>query len=560
MMTRGSDQNRAEEFPTNRENDHNVGNIPAENDFRKLENSDDERDAPKKSWMSRYMDDLTNPEPDFDYAPVVLPWRIGLFLLTSTIVQNLSYVIPTYLTTNMYLTWTPKQQTQYASLVWYVLYLGPVFGLIVDLVRVFRERFRPVIIIACVINAVIGFVAFATKQVPHQYGSCLMLSWLVQVVIMFVYMPMNAVVINYGNRVVESPGETSARIGGLMAQAMVWRTVGTLIYTIFRQFAYGKPADPYVNNRWFCLIAAIFSLVLIFQVLFLTKRAYYTDFRKVSLKNAEQVRFYRNTLDLGKDAISKQVEARGMKFMFILCFTFVYFMLPDPLYNTYYTFNFMFSGDFSLHLTQANNIVSAIGAVLGALAYALWMYFAQRSESARGRMWRANPFVIVLAGCCAWAFGIFFHFFGEMGSSNDKFNWHVFIVFQSIIVNTMLRFAFMPSLSLAAMQAPRFFETTAFQLYSVCTSGGGVVSSAVTSDFMVNLGVTVSKGYWKALLLFLFFRFLPMLIAGSLPMFREDETIPHVKEENEPLNEMDSDREARDTQLIEDHSYTRREQ
>lgn len=542
-MMANDNESKKDEYPTE---SRDQGNYADAHDANQHDDSDGDADAPKKSWIGRYMDDLTNPEPDVNYAPVVLPWRIGLFLLTSTITQNLSYVISTYLTANM-MTWTAKQKSQFSSLVYYVLYLGPVFGLVVDLVRIFRERFRPVIIIACTINAVIGFVAFATKQVPHQYGSCLMLAWLMQVVVMFIYMPMNAVVINYGNRVVESPGETSARIGGLMAQAMVWRTTGSLIYTIFREFAYGKSSHPYVNNRWFCLIAAIFSLVLIFQVLFLTKRAYYTDFRKVSLKNSEQVRFYRKALDMSKKAVSNRTEAVGMKFMFILCFTFVYFMLPEPLYNTRWQLETMVYS-FSTGLTHANNILSSIGAVLGSLAYALWMFFAQHSESTHGRMYRANPFIIVLAGCCAWAFGIFFHFFGEMGSSHPSFNWKVFIPFESIVVSATMRFAFMPTLSLAAMQAPRFFETTAFQLFSVCTSGGGLVSTAVTSSFMSSLGVTVNKGYWKALLLFLFFRFLPMLVAGSLPKFREDETIPYVKEENEPLNEMDSDREGPNTE------------
>lgn len=524
------------------------------------ENPSNDNDAPAKSWMGHYVDDLTKPEPDFDYAPVVLPWQIGFFLLTSTITQNLSYVMATYLSANMYTQWTVKQQNQFYSLVYNMLYLGPVFGLVVDFVRIYRERFRPVIVIACVINAVIGFVCFATKQVPSQYGSCLILAWLMEVVVMFIYMPMNAVVINYGNRVVESPGETSSRIGGLMAQAMVWRTFGTLIYTIFREFAYGSTrTEVYVNNRWFCLIAAIFSCLLILQVIFLTKRSYYTDFRKVSVKQSEQVRFYRSAINMSHEAHVDRSEAPGGKFMFIICFTFIYFMLPDPLYNTKFSFEYQFTRLFSVNLTHANNILGSIGAVLGALAYALWMYFAQRSESSQGRMYRANPFVIVLAGCGAWAFGIFFHFWGEMGSRNTHFNYKVFIPFESVVVNGLLRFAFMPTLSLAAMQAPRFFETTAFQIFSVCTSGGGLVSSYVTTGFMSSLGVTTSQGYWKALLLFIVFRFLPMLVAGSLPRYREDETIPVAKGPHEPMNEMKSEPEARDTQPIEDDEKLRRE-
>ncbi|KAG5471547.1 hypothetical protein LSCM4_03094 [Leishmania orientalis] len=490
----------------------------------------------QKSWMGSYWDDIMNEEMDMSHAPILLPWRIGLFLLTSTITQNMNYVLGSFAATD-YASWTAAQQKQFSSLCYNMLYLGPVFGLIVDLIRVRRERFRPVIIIACVINAAVSFVCFATKNIENQYASMLVLAWIMQLATMFIYMPMNAVVINYGNRLLESSDETSARIGGLMAQAMVWRTAGSLIQTFFYQLAYGNSAKPYVNDRWMCLVAGICCCVLIPQVLFLTKRYYYTDHRRVSIRNSEPVVFYRNTLDVGRKAISSQKEAVGGKFMFTVCFTFIYFMLPDALYNTKFSFEYEFTEAFSLGLRQANAVLGSLGALLGALAYAMWMYFAQRSEASHGRMFRANPFIICLAGSSAWALGTFFHFWGVMGSSNSKFNYRVFIPIESVVVNACLRFAFMPTLSLAAMQAPRFYETAAFQLYTVSTSGGGAVSTAVTTAFMSSLGVTTTEGYWKALPLFMLFQYVPMVIAPTLPKFREDETLPVAGESNELLDE-----------------------
>ncbi|KAI5687801.1 hypothetical protein MNV84_06127 [Leishmania braziliensis] len=523
--------------PRKPQREEGSGNVNAE-DVQKLPwtASSDGGGAVHKSWMMSYWDDLMNEEMDMRHAPILLPWRIGLFLLTSTITQNMNYVLDSFATMG-YLSWTEAQQRQFYSLCYNMLYLGPVFGLIVDMIRVKRERFRPVIIIACVINAIVCFVCFATKNIQNQYSSVLVLVWIMQVATMFIYMPMNAVVINYGNRLVESPGETSARIGGLMAQAMVWRTAGSLIQTIFYQFAYGNPAQPHVNNRWMCLIAGICCCVLILQVLFLTKRYYYTDYRRVDIRNSEPVAFYRNTLNVTKMAISPHKEAFGGKFMFTLCFTFIYFMLPDALNNTRFSFEYQFTKTFSLGVSQANSILGSLGALLGALAYALWMYFAQRSESSHGRLFRANPLLICLAGCSAWAFGTFFHFWGVLGSTNNKFNYKVFIPIESVFVNACLRFAFMPTLSLAAMHTPRFYETAAFQLYSVSTSGGGVVSSAVTAAFMSSLGVTTATGYWKALLLFMVFKFVPAIIAPTLPKFREDETLPVAGERNQSPDE-----------------------
>ncbi|KAG5471233.1 hypothetical protein LSCM1_01306 [Leishmania martiniquensis] len=492
--------------------------------------------AAQKSWMASYWDEIMNEEMDTDHAPVHLPWRIGLFLLTSTITQNMNYTLSSFATAN-YASWTAAQQKQFSSLCYNMIYLGPVFGLLVDLIRVRRERFRPVIIIACVINAILSFVCFATTNIQSSYRSMLVLSWAMQVATMFIYMPMNAVVINYGNRLLESPDETSARIGGLMAQAMVWRTAGSLLQTIFYEFARGNPAKPYVNDRWMCLVAGICCCVLIPQVLFFTKRYYYTDYRRVTIRHSEPVVFYRNTLDVGRKALSLHKEAIGGKFMFTLCFTFIYFMLPDALYNTKFSFEYPYTGTFPLGLRQANAALGSLGAVLGALAYAMWMYFAQRSEASHGRMFRTNPFIICLAGCSAWALGTFFHFWGVLGSSNSKFNYSVFIPIESVFANACLRFAFMPTLSLAAMQAPRFYEAAAFQLYSVSTSGGGAVSSAVTAAFMSSLGVTTMDGYWKALPLFMLFQFVPMIIAPTLPKFREDETLPVAGERPESLDE-----------------------
>ncbi|KPA84467.1 hypothetical protein ABB37_02425 [Leptomonas pyrrhocoris] len=559
MMTEGHGNDERDYSPQVPDDANPLDNNPDNHGAYDRGGSDEERDGPKKTWIGSYMDDFTKEEPSYGYAPTVLPWRIGLFLLTSTIMQNLSYDIPVYIGANSF-TWSVARQKQYSSLCYNMIYLGPVFGLMIDLFRVFRERFRPVIIIACIINAVVGFVCFAAKQVPEQYGSALMLSWMVEVVTMFVYLPMNAVVINYGNRMVESPGETSARIGGLMAQAMVWRTTGTLILGIFTTFINEPMGVQHMPHRYYCLMAAIFCLLLVFQIIFLTKRAYYTDFRKVSLKNAEQVRFLKTVHNVGKDALSSRVESPGLKLMFVLCFSLIYFLIPEPLYNTSWMMEGPYTSDFSVGLNQANSVLSNIGSVLGALAYAVWMFLAQYFSAAEGTLFRVNPFIIVLAGTCAWAFGIFFHFIGEMGSSNPHFGWKVFIPFEKLVTATALRFAFMPTMSLAAMQAPRFFETTAFQLFSCCTTGGGAISSLLSSSIMSSLNATGSRGYWKVLLIFLLMRFVPMVAAGSLPKFREDETIPCERGDNEPLNEMKSDRETPNSRPVNEEQQRHREE
>lgn len=454
---------------------------------------------------------------------VILPWRIGLFLFTSTILQNFSYQ-ETYIV-NMS-GWTPKQSSAFSSLVYNMIYLGPIFGLAVDLIRVFRERYRPVVIGALLINAILSFCMYFSPSIyrDSEYGACIVVMWLMEITVMFVYIPLNAVVIWHGNSATESPEETSARIGGLMAQAMVWRTAGTLVETIVQQYAV-------IKYRSYALIAAIGSLLLIAQMLVLMKRSYFVDRREASLTQSTPYRFYKSLVEVSKNSVSHSRHASGTTFMFVLSFIFIYFALPEPLYNTVWQFNGMFYGKYN---AKTAAVLSQVGALLGAATYAVWMFFEYSKERAGRVSFRMSPMFIMFVGCAAWAFGIFFHLIGQMATGNASTSWKAFIPIQSLVVGYTLRLAFMPTLSLAAMHAPRNYETAAFELYSVCTTGGGVVSGALTTYFMGSYGldVTVSSGYWKFLLLALFIQFVPMIIAFALPKYRDAET----QDEQEKIN------------------------
>ncbi|EPY33433.1 hypothetical protein AGDE_08286 [Angomonas deanei] len=443
------------------------------------------------------------------------------------------------------------------------------------------------------------------------YHAVLMVSFIMEVLVMFIYIPMNGVVIRYANNLFynyfryhfqqfypeeEAKAaldgkykvpkaeynlsiESASRVGGLMAQAMVWRTSGSFLYSIFKNFTYNnqdsfKGIKPHIPLRYYMLICAIGSCVLLVQVLFLTKPKYFLDYRRSNLKDSTVARMYNNILYIKRGAVSQTARVVGSNFMFVLCFIFIYFALPDALYTTYYSFNgAMGIYGFSKRWTQSNSIVSSLGALVGCALYAAWMYAAHLVEhrktvkriqlyllrkreaevdtpavpahpevgepTAAERLasreqdilndpdylyepWRANPFVIVLAGCIAWTLGIGFHFIGQMGSNNDKFNYRVFFIFQSFIAQMCLQFAFMPTLSLAALHAPFEYETAAFELYSVCTMGGGNVSSTLSFSLLSSLNATVTQGYWKFLLLTMFFRMFPMFIAPSLPKNREE--------------------------------------
>lgn len=487
------------------------------------------------AWLFMEAEELVAPA-------VVIPWRIALLLFTSTLVQNFSYCVTAFLEREK---WSDAEQTQFSQLVFNMIYLGPVFGLLVDVTRVFRERYRPVILLACVVNAVLCFACFGIPTMGTKYKRSLMVGWLMQISVMMIYVPINAVVISYGNSMLQSADESSARIGGLMAQTMVVRTFGSFVYQLVDVFV--RPKIPKQPDRWMLLIAAIGSCVLIVQVLLpLTmKRSYFVDRREASFKHSAPVRFYRTVIRARRNAVSSRREATSTTLMFILCFIFVYFMLPDTLYNTLYSFNYHAAGVLSTGLQQALSVLSAFGSLIGALAYALWMFFAHEHERKYRRLAKTNPFQIVTAGCCAWAFGSLFHLIGV--AAHESISYNVFIIFQGVVVQACLRFAFMPPLSLVAMHAPRGYETTAFELFTVDTSGGGQVSYPITTSLMTSMGVTDYFGttnwdkYWEVALICVFFRFLPVLIAFSLPKHRDQNDVEQLQQQQKETERDPSD-------------------
>lgn len=452
----------------------------------------------------------------------ILPWRIGLFLLTSTFLQNLAYAVVPY---GNYgydgaPAWTAQQNSSYISLVFHMAYLGPIFGLIVDLTRVFRERYRPVIIISLVVQAILLFlVTFMEKiRVDYQFGSTLVVMWLLEVVVMFMYIPMNGVVIWHGNSACESAYETSARIGGLMAQAMVWRTTGTFLYTLSYTF------KPSVTKRTKALTGAILSLVLILQVIFLMKRSYFVDSREASLSQSTPVLFYKSLVNVSKRATSRDHRATATSFMFILCFSFIYTALPDILNNSY-----LFDGTFTHFLTvrqsQVRTVMGSLGTVIGAVVYALWMHWAYNMEKAgKESFFRVSPTIIVFAGCTALALGMFVQLIGSMAQTSTNADWwRAFLIMKSFLQGAFNRFSFMPSLSLAAMHAPRNYETAAFELWSVATQGGGYVSTPITTMMYNSLNIVDYKTYWRFDVLCCLVRYVCMIIAVTLPKYRDEE-------------------------------------
>lgn len=460
-----------------------------------------------------------------------LPWRIGLMLLTSTVVQNFTTVT---LAANY--SWPKEQSNAFQNLVWKMIWWGPIFGLLTDLVRVKRERYRPVLAFALLLNSILSFcVYFAKSLYPnYDFGPTIVVMWLLEISTMLMYIPLNGVVISNGNSMSESQFETAARIGGLMAQAMIYRNAGTAISKLFT--AYGSKK---ITTHHFAIISACLSLALIAQLFLLMKRSYFVDQRESSLQGSTVWRFYQTLVNVSKSSTSSSHHVAGTTFMLATCFTFIYYMIPDAAQSTMYTWNYNYYASYKANTSNTISFLGSVGATLGALVYAAWMFYEFGIHESKGG--RVTSAIIGFAGCTAFALANLVHFIGVLCSKNSSMDMTVYQPIQSLLVQFFAFFGLLPCLSLAAMHAPRHLETAAFELFSIAMSAGSTICSAASADMMGSFNLDVKAntdyGYWKFVLICIFLKFVPMIIAIAIPNCREvdhDEVVDNEEKMNFP--------------------------
>eukprot|EP00796_Vickermania_ingenoplastis_P007795 gene7795-5446_t len=499
----------------------------------------DEENGVKKPMMNDV--DTRNGNDNAERSYVYVPWRIGLMLFTTTVCQNFAYTMPMVIG---WYYWPKEEYDKYNSAVNHMpIYLGPLFGLIIDMVRVFRERYRPCMLVALLGLSILGFVTYFDKAIyeDHKFGPGITVGLLMNIFAMFMYIPLTGCVIWHGNSAIETPRETATRIGGLMAQTMVWRTSGTVFVDLITFYA------PKFTSRIQSLVVGPLALVLIVQLFVLMKRSYFVDRREASLLKSTPVMLYKTAVEANLSP-SGDGNHRSTAFMFTVCFSFIYFLLPNGFSGNAasWTTNLMPYGVWSTNLSQTVWVLSAVGNLVGAILYAVWMQVEYNLEKKNGRSFRTTPLFLAFSGCFAYVIGHFFILIGNFGEQPEDYNNKVFLLFYYFLTGICTRFAFMPTMSLCAMHAPRYLETAAFELWSITTSGGAAISALLTNDLMTSLGSTsypeINK-LWKTILMCMFFRMLPMIIAIALPQHRESdsndvqEQISVDEEQQEPHEE-----------------------
>eukprot|EP00796_Vickermania_ingenoplastis_P002014 gene2014-1205_t len=513
----------------------------------KMDNRAHDEDNAAKKPMMNDVDPKRNIVDNCEKTYVYVPWRIGLMLFTTTVCQNLAYTMPMVIG---WYYWPKEEYDKYSSAVNHMpIYLGPLFGLIIDMVRVFRERYRPCMLVALLGLSILGFVTYFDKAIyeDHKFGPGITVGLLMNIFAMFMYIPLTGCVIWHGNSAIETPRETATRIGGLMAQTMVWRTSGTVFVDLITFYA------PKFTSRIQSLVVGPLALVLIAQLFFLMKRSYFVDRREASLLKSTPVMLYKTAVKANLNPSSDDNHHSITAFMFTVCFSFIYFLLPNGFSGNAasWTSNLMPSPSWSTNLSQTVWVLSAVGQLFGAILYAVWMQIEYTLEKKNGRSFRTTPLFLAFSGCLAYVIGHCFILIGNFGEQPEDYNNKVFLLFYYFLTGICTRFAFMPTMSLCAMHAPRYLETAAFELWSISTSGGAAISALVTNDLMTSLGSTTYPSInklWKTILMCMFFRMLPMIIAIALPQHRENNENKDIQEHisvDEEQQESEEEQEQR---------------
>lgn len=406
-------------------------------------------------------------ECPYVYRAPNLPIRIIILLVVSTMAQSFSSsIISIFMNTDLHL--SASDQLKYYMYLGFTSWPEPAIGFIADAFVVFGERRRPLFLIGCVVNIVIYLVycfkPSATSNVSVFFG----VSMIAQIFLMTIYISLNGLLVDVGRKDAETHEESTARIGSIMSKAMIWRSFGTLVSAILQTYIL-----VYINVRTTLGITAVFFFLLIPLVL-LTPRRYF-----LKKKNVPNIfmRFIEATKQIKETFNFRDYRSDGFCFLLVLIFVFLYTMMPDSG-NIYYTY--LYSYGYEAWFYSLISCVGDAGSICGAYLFSFWMDRKAKKEAAGGH--RASMFFIFFLGSVAWALGYVTNIMLTTGFI--EYTLHIrpdiFIPIDYFFTSLFVRFAFMPTVAVAAEHAPKSFEATVFEVFSVASLGGGTVSNIIT--------------------------------------------------------------------------------
>lgn len=467
-----------------------------------------------------------------DDSSVSIPIMLIVLLVVTTIAQAFSSSMVS-LFMNLELGLTLSQQLQYYVYIGITSWTEPAIGFISDAFVVFGERRRPLFVVGCLVNVVIYlmycFIPSATNTVGKFYG----IGVTAQFFLTTIYTSLNGLLVEIAVEGTKTSEARRSRIASFMSRVMVWRSTGTLVGSIFQTYIL-----VYLPVRTVLGIGSIFFALSIALVFFHPRKYFLRsgDVQNLFLRALEGVKKIKETFDI------RDIRSDGFCFLFALIFVFVYCVMPDS--NTVY-FTYLYSYPFEAWFFSFFFCLGNLGSIIGALLFGLWMDCKAKKEEKTGI--KTSMFFIFAIGSIAWVLGYVTNIMLCTGFVEDTLHIpaKVFIPIDYFVMSMFIRFAFMPTLAVAAEHAPKAFEATAFETFGVASFGGGTVSGIITLGIVEGMGMGFDNWdkLWVVICISIAGKLLTIPLAYFLPERREEAEISlnspytedlHMEKEGEP--------------------------
>lgn len=437
-----------------------------------------------------------------------VPRMVLTLLIFTTLVQGFSAGAIS-LFTNMELALGPVEVTRYWMYIGYTAWCQPLIGYLSDALVLFGEKRRPLFMLAAVGNTIVFFLYCAVPAVTSTYGRFVGMSIVSQFFTMGLYIPLNGLVVEVGRHDAETEEESMARMSAIMSKTMVWRSIGGLMGNILQTVLVLRLGVHSLLGVTSALFVLLVPLVLVTpRRLFLRSGTQDQNFYK---RVAEAGRLVWRSFDI------HDMRSDGFCFVVVLAFVFVYTMMPDAG-SVYY--NYLYGAfTFPAWFYSLNNSIGYFGSIAGAYVFSLWMDHRALQEASGGT--RTSLFFIFMIGSFAWALGYITNLLLCIGFITDFLGIPaiVYVPVDNFFMSLFVRFAFMPTITMAAEHAPKFFEATTFEVFSVASMGGGTISSLLTSYIAQNLGITRNdySALWILIIISIVLKLVPIPLAYLLP-------------------------------------------
>ncbi|KAG5470780.1 hypothetical protein LSCM1_02030 [Leishmania martiniquensis] len=419
-----------------------------------------------------------------------IPSMLAVLLFLSSLVHGFSSSIISIFM-NVDLALQPVEVAQYWVYIGCTMWFQPILGYISDALVVVGERRRPLFLMAAVCNTVIYAAYGLSRSTTSSFTRFVALSIVSQFCTMGLYIPLNGLLVEVGRHDAETARESSARTSSVMSAAMIWRSAGSLagavLHTCLIAFL---PVRPLLGITGLLFLTLVPTALCAPRDLFLHGS---TQEDRLWSRVAKAGRMLWSSFDL------RDRGGDGACVALALSFVFVYTMTPNPgfVYNSYLYVVFEFPNWFY----SMNSCIGHLGSIAGAWAFSWWMGWRAMQEARSGT--HLSLFCMFVVGSVAWVVGCVTNLFLCTGIITETLGLSasVYVPVDSFITSLVARFAIMPALVMAAEHAPKSFEATAFEVFSVASMGGGLVSGLLTSSISIGLHITRSD-YSKLWLLF----------------------------------------------------------